>query len=556
MKTLIASLIGVLLSMVAFAQPEDRLEERLRGPAPRIVNIINFIRQLEPRSKRITEEVLYQTVVEQVRSLKAHNLRSTFLLQYDALINPRYQELMKKDVPPGTEIGGWWEITEPHVRDAGMKWRGRFPWDWHVNVGFSIGYTQDEREKLVDVYMEKFRSIFGRYPEVVGSWFLDSHSLQYMWDRYHIVASTNCRDAIGTDGYTSWGGYWNQAYYPSRVNAYMPAQNAAAQVPVPIFRMLGSDPIYQYSSGLGGNGQGVETIEPACRGRGDNPKWVDWYFENFVGQPCLAYGYVQLGQENSFTWSNFGKGFELQMAVVEGLSKEGKIKVETLGESGRWFRRNFPLTPPTAVTVMTDHKGEGHKTVWYDSRFYRVNLLWKGASFMFRDIHLFDERLESSYYRKPATTSEYDYQTLPFVDGFQWSADGVTAGLKIVRREEQGGTVEVRGGDPVVKEPGKGRLLVEWKTDGGPDTLSMLFSEDRFEVSSSSGRDDWWLELAAGPKIVLPFRSVTGGSIDSVFGKFPYTVRCLKGRFEESADHRFRIMPQSGAVVVDLSVRK
>jgi hypothetical protein len=28
-----------------------------------------------------------------------------------------------------------------------------------------------------------------------------------------IVASTNCRDAISTDGYTSSGGYWNQAYY-------------------------------------------------------------------------------------------------------------------------------------------------------------------------------------------------------------------------------------------------------------------------------------------------------------------------------------------------------
>lgn len=43
---------------------------------------------------------------------------------------------------------------------------------------------------------------------------------------------------------------------------------------------------------------------------------------------------------------------------------------------------------------MTDHRDEGHKTVWYNSRFYRTNLLWKGPSFLFRDVHLFDERVE------------------------------------------------------------------------------------------------------------------------------------------------------------------
>ena len=35
-------------------------------------------------------------------------------------------------------------------------WRGRFPWDWHADVGFATGYTPEEREKLVDVYMNDF----------------------------------------------------------------------------------------------------------------------------------------------------------------------------------------------------------------------------------------------------------------------------------------------------------------------------------------------------------------------------------------------------------------
>lgn len=216
--------------------------------APRIVNIVNFIRNIEPRSEEITETVLYETVARQAAQLAEYGLPATFLLQYDALINPRYRQLLTQDVYPGTEVGGWWEITQPHVEAAGLKWRGRYPWDWHADVGFATGYTPEERRKLVDVYMEKFKEVFGKYPTAIGSWFIDAYTLGYMYDKYGIVASCNCKDQIGTDGYTLWGGYWNQAYYPSRVNAYMPAQTREGQIPVPVFRMLGSDPIYQYGT--------------------------------------------------------------------------------------------------------------------------------------------------------------------------------------------------------------------------------------------------------------------------------------------------------------------
>jgi len=66
---------------------------------PRIVNIVNFIRQCEPRIDWITEDVLYETVVEQIKIMKEYNLKGTFLLQYDALIDPRYQNLLK-ELPP------------------------------------------------------------------------------------------------------------------------------------------------------------------------------------------------------------------------------------------------------------------------------------------------------------------------------------------------------------------------------------------------------------------------------------------------------------------------
>jgi len=42
----------------------------------------------------------------------------------------------------------------------------------------------------------------------------------------------------------------------------MPAQNEKNQLPVPVFRMLGSDPVRQYDQGVSSNGQGVITLEP------------------------------------------------------------------------------------------------------------------------------------------------------------------------------------------------------------------------------------------------------------------------------------------------------
>lgn len=147
---------------------------------PKIVNIINFIRLLEPRDSSITEDVLYKTVEEQVRMMKKYDLKGTFLLQYDALMNKRYQDLLKSLPKDSFEIGAWWEIPQPLAEKSGLKWRGRYPWDWHADVGFSTGYTPEEREKLADVYMEDFKAIFGYYPKSVASWFIDTHTLNYL----------------------------------------------------------------------------------------------------------------------------------------------------------------------------------------------------------------------------------------------------------------------------------------------------------------------------------------------------------------------------------------
>lgn len=520
-------------------------------PSPRIVNIINFIRQLEPRDSKISEEVLYETVHKQVELLKKYNMRGTFLLQYDALINPRYQSLLKEEVRRGTEVGGWWEITQPHVEAAGLEWRGRYPWDWHADVGFATGYIPEEREKLVDVYMEKFKEIFGKYPASIGSWFIDAHTLEYMHEKYGIVASCNCKDQYGTDGYTLWGGYWNQAYYPSRLNGYMPAQTQEGQIPVPVFRMLGSDPIYQYDTGLGHSIQGVITLEPVYGDAGGSEKWVRRFFKSIFEDPCIGFNYTQAGQENSFTWAGMEKGLEMQFPILDSLIQTGDIRIETLEESGRWFKKKYPVTPPTSVTALTDTYDNGNRTVWFNSRFYRTNLLWNDRSIRFRDIQLFDERIESDYLKQRGTSNQCVYTTCSILDGFLWSTPDEYAAIRFytitdgVEKEVTLKNVEIKA----IKD--KKMQLHCVATDQSVYTINL--SEKQIEIKGKTPHT-WMLKLGVATGKTLPLKVKGDDSLTGELKGIPYGIVCLKGNMKQSGNTVF-LNPENNRLVVDCSFR-
>ena len=313
-----------------------------------IVNIVNFIRAIEPRVGR-GELDLFEPVREQMAMAKRLKLPTTWLLQYDALIQGPFVEFLKREMPENHEVGIWFETVQPNVEAAGIKWRGRWAWDWHTDVGFSVGYTPQERERIADVFVAKFAEIFGRKPAVMGSWLFDAHLLEYLWREHGLRTACNCKDQYGTDGYTLWGGYWANAYYPSRKNSYLPAQHESGQIPVPVFRMLGSDPLYQYTAGVGGNGQSVITLEPVYEGIGGGSKpWIDWFLRENFREPHFAMAYAQAGQENSFGWPKMRPGLPYQYERLARLRDEGAIRVETLGESGEWFRQNFRVTPVSA----------------------------------------------------------------------------------------------------------------------------------------------------------------------------------------------------------------
>ena len=140
-----------------------------------IVNIYNFIRMshVEP-SVFIPDD--FETVRNQITLVRQYGLPATYALKYDALLDSRYQELIRTYTAETDEISAWWEISEPLCRKAGVPFRGvqSEEFDERVNSAYSIGYAPEERRRLVDAYMADFREIYGFYPRTIGSWVLDT----------------------------------------------------------------------------------------------------------------------------------------------------------------------------------------------------------------------------------------------------------------------------------------------------------------------------------------------------------------------------------------------
>ena len=515
---------------------------------PRIVTIYNFVRNSDSRVAN-SEDVLFEATQQQIKLIHQANLPATWALQYDALINPRYQKLFKGQLGTNDEIAVWWELPRPLVEKAGLKWRGRFDWDWAANVGFSPGYTPEQRRKLVDVYMADFKAIFGYYPRSVGSWFIDEVTLSYTAQRYGVVASCNCKDQVGTDGYTLWGGYWNQAYYPSRLNAYMPAQTRAGQIDVPVFRMLGSDPIYQH-----GTTPGMFTLEPVYPRAGGSAKWVSWFMNNLIHQPSLAFAYTQAGQENSFGWDAMKTGLTLQVALLAREAKAEEIQVKTLAQAGTWFHRHFPLTPPTAVVALDDWKNQNRKTVWYDSRFYRLNILWQNSTFFIRDLHLFDERAVSPTHDTALTSTSLAYTTLPVMDRAMWSGSSRDqVGMwPVLLSAGDASTPPIPNGAPEVKELNRTDLSIRQPLQGGA-TFSIVCREAKIIFTGLDGKGRpllWAWDLVGGEPQKSIVHSVTKTAILYDDNGLSYRLNVITGSCQLLENGNIRLLPSSSGILV------
>ncbi|MBS1704658.1 MAG: hypothetical protein JST40_02200 [Armatimonadetes bacterium] len=513
----------------------------------RCINVVNFIRAVEPRFKMN----LMEPVERQMEIILHHKLPATWLLQLDALVSGPFVPYLKAHRAKNHEVGFWFEMNELHCKAAGVEWRGRpaYEWDHIPHVAFTIGYTQDERIKLADTAMAQFKKIWGHFPHSVASWNLDSFTIAHLVEKYKVDAFAVCRDQIATDGFTIWGAPI-AGYYPSKGNCWSPSIEPANQIHAPIFRMLGQDPVRYYNRNYkmpdGSVQSAPDTMEPVWPA-GRSETFIQKFLEMISESPTMAFAYAQLGQENSFPWEQQAEAYPKQMAALADLQKAGAVHVETMGETGRRFKKEFRQTPVQAQVMVDDPFGiqvERQRSVWYQSRYYRANLHFWGDLPYLRDLTVYRDDFNQPFLDGFTRETEVEQRLPAVVDGYHWSRnpgslDGPGAGgfFKIA-----GQRVRIAG-NPSVAESGTS-LSVSVPLVGG-DLLDFAFAERYLSVQRRS-RNALAIDFQWDPA-KSAFRSISGSMANYQWRELIYGV-ALEGATAKATESGW-IAESSGAPI-------
>lgn len=133
---------------------------------------------------------------------------------------------------------------------------------------------------------------------------------------------------------------------------------------------------------------------------------------------------------------------------------------------------------------------------------------------------------------------------MPLVDGYLWSSKDVSAGLRVV---SEGKTLAIA--DPKVIRRGKSTLVIKGRTLVG--RIRIVLKEDRIVVGIPFSKGKWELALNTDPAASLPFGAVSPKAMEASEYGFAYSVRLIKGRFAQSGDCVWKVLPSCGRVVFD-----
>lgn len=499
-----------------------------------IVHIYNFIRMSHTEPSRFIPDD-FETLREQLILIKQYGLPGTYALKYDALTEPRYQALLKEYLEECDELGAWWEITEPLCRRAGVRFRDsrdELVYDDRVDSAYSPGYEPEERKRLVDAYMAEFFAVFGCFPTSIGSWVLDEVTVAYAHQRYGVCAACICRDQMGVDGFTLWGGWPDGVYLPSRHNVFIPASTEENRLDIPVFRLLGPDPIYNFEADVRNGLQGVYTLEPSWL-VGRNPAFLRDYFSNLTEETGFGIGYAQVGQENNFLWENIHPGLAPQLEILADLAAKGKIRLETMAATGRWFAQQYRLTPPLMLQSDADWTGGGLCAQWYASVNYRLGLLGENGRLRIRDLFLYREDYPGRYLSRRMRGTKSTFDALPLMFPQIWGGAADRPFLRFVDEygAEPSGQILFDAADCRTARAQllhEGRSLLQLRMDPAGITLSGPYRLhfDRLPV----------------------LREVEGHQLHMEHGGFAYQITVAQGRILPSFGDGLEISPEEGHI--------
>lgn len=342
------------------------------------ITIVNPVR-ISTYTKSVSDNLRSQYKV-----ISDNKLPATWLLTYDVLKNREAINLLKK-MNKSQELGIFLEITPMLANASGVIYNETGSWH-HATSVFLSGYTQEDREKLIETIFEEFRKNFGYYPKSVGSWWSDGYSLNYMKDKYEITANLTCSDQFLTDGYQLWGQPWEVPFYPNKFYPGAMASNFKTKIDLVNLQWAPRDPKGGYKSSL------FSTQDYSVIGLDFNffKKLVDVYGRKHSND----FGQITIGLESDLSPDVYQGEFKKQIEYAKSLKDLGEFNVTNMLEFGNWYRYKYKSLSPS-------HLIESDNVEWYQTSRYRVGIEFNDDKVKIFDLRSFSQTLIDPYFVSP-----------------------------------------------------------------------------------------------------------------------------------------------------------
>ena len=372
-----------------------------RTPDKKINAKVLFINQI--RGEECCQKGSYEFTKKQLDLFSFYSFPATFVLRYDALNNNKFVSLLKTYSKSNFDYGLFLEITPLLAKNAGVEYKGTEDRWYRAQYAYLVGYSQEERKKLIDVAMNLFKMQFGHYPKTTGGWMIDTYSAEYLAKTYGVENHEITREQYGTDGYALYGGSITSVYTPSNNWVFMPAQTASEALPLRIIRQTLSDPVRNYGDLTSGY-----TSQPNDYGRTKN---LD-YFKHLISQvENYSQPIAVLGLENSLD-KNYQNTYEQQVGYIS----------QVIARKNIILPKDITQINNSNFITGSDFYDKLYKTYWIETSKYRARIIQKDTYIQLTDLRVFGASMRDPYYAS-ASGEKTAYWEIPYI--FDSSKKGI-----------------------------------------------------------------------------------------------------------------------------------
>lgn len=326
----------------------------------------------------------------QIQMIVDKKLPATWLVQYEVLQDEELLSLLK-NLPKTHEIGLFLEVDETLATDSLVPYlQGVGDWARADKVLLS-GYLPAERKRMIDTAFWAFQKQFGFYPTSVGSWYIDTLSLDYARQKFGIRAALNVADQFQTDSYGIWGTPWGVPYFSSFYNSLLPSKNAKESSSVVMIQWALRDPVYGFGKTTFDSTYSVQANDYI-----GHHNLTSSYFHMLArsylfSQNPLAH--LTIGLEGGQEGVSYTDELKKQIEILEKFQNEKNITFVTMKDFADHFITTYSQSSPNFFIEGKDRENPLKRAFWFTTPFYRIGLLQDGSNLKLRDLRIYSKQM-------------------------------------------------------------------------------------------------------------------------------------------------------------------